>query len=238
MLKLDAISQKARFLGDPQFPSLMGKESYYTRHHTFQSTFQMYSRLALTFPTDRPVAVAGVESRLAATLQSSVAFGVFGAHFYLHRSLLWRRSDEDTLLKPINVTVPSWSWMAYDGAIEYLDIAPGKVDWNTEINLNTCNQLSAPVMDFAVGEMLRDLHRLVFDCRRTAHVRDLKCVVVGRQLLSSRSREDEETRMHYILVVSPVYKEGSCVGYERLGVASVRKAHIAMDDGYVRASLL
>lgn len=63
-------------------------------------------------------------------------YGVFDdkSSSLLPRSLLWRRTDPEQGLKPLRRILPegqlpSWSWMAYDGPIDYLDVPFGEVDW-------------------------------------------------------------------------------------------------------------
>lgn len=66
------------------------------------------------------MAIGGLEKRLIRTFDTMGGYGVFLQ--YLDRSLLWRRKEQ-AWLTPIEYftarTVPSWSWMANEGAIEY-----------------------------------------------------------------------------------------------------------------------
>ena len=208
-------------------------------HGVFQAVFERYSRLELTYDYDRPSAIAGLERRLAEEMASQVAFGVFANRDFgcLHRSLLWRRSDGSRLewIKNPHVRVPTWSWMAYTGAIDYLNPPSTGVEWDRDIALETTTagpakltaELTAPITAFA-AEMTRNPSLLIMDTWTTVDFRSLKCVVVGRepQSLPGSQMEDEA---YHILVVSLVQQNAACPEYERVGVATVQKAHLALE---------
>lgn len=100
----------------------------------FQSLFGRYSELGLTQASDRVPAIAGLEKRLAKGLSTQVQYGIVQEFF--HRSLLWKRSKEEKLVRISYLEqkkVPTWSWMAYAGSISYLDVAREEVDWDRSI---------------------------------------------------------------------------------------------------------
>ena len=218
-------------MGDPQFPDLAMKAN--AQHQVFQTIFRTYSRLELTRVADRPVAIMGVERRLAGAMSSGVAFGVFDHCGHLHRSLLWRRAG-DTLLQRIedeSLGVPTWSWMAFQGAIDYVDVRSPKIMWNSGIALRPPKdgapaELRAPVTAFAVDELLRSPDLLVLDTHLNVNLRTLKCVVVGKEPGPSGS---DPAEVYHVVVVapSPAPPPGGSATYERRGIASVRKIHIA-----------
>ena len=184
-------------------------------------------------------------------------FGVFDRFGYLHRSLLWRRAGDVPLRQIGGVGAPTWSWTAFEGAIDYLDISPLEVEWNTNISFNTSTAqapvLMAPVMEFEINEMLHDQSLLVLDVQRAANVRNIRCVMVGKQ---ERSSGGEEDLVCYVLVVSPMQSTKTPqtpqtpqttqttqttqteLKFERLGVATIRKAHIAIERGSVEGRLI
>lgn len=216
-----------------------------TRHRVFQDVFSTYSRLELTRATDRPVAVAGVARRLAAEIESPVAFGIFARFEWLHRSLLWQRAG-DAPLRYINnqcPQVPTWSWMAYAGPIDYVTVsAAAEVDWNSEISLTTSStgrdELRAPVTSFT-AEMSRSPNLLVLDTCGMANVQNLKCVVVGKALSrSSRCRGEDDEEAYHVIVVSPAQTGTPRIEYERLGIATVYQAHLALDGQTERACII
>jgi len=108
----------------------------------YQDLYKSYSRLDLTNDYDRPMAIDGLQDRLLGTLKTLGGFGVFDEGVkkkgLLRRSLLWHRAESETkTMKRIKFPaarhaisiVPSWSWMAYSGAIEYITPVFGSVDW-------------------------------------------------------------------------------------------------------------
>lgn len=150
-------STTAAFLGDANFPYALRNAPRGKKILQFQKLYEDYSRLDITEPTDRPVAIAGLEERLLAALGVSGGFGVFDEedHSHVHedgdgrgrglfrRSLLWCRGEDTTSLERIKFAsagstsnghntagyVPSWSWMAYSGGISYITPRFGEVDW-------------------------------------------------------------------------------------------------------------
>ncbi|KAK2599937.1 hypothetical protein QQS21_005321 [Conoideocrella luteorostrata] len=126
-------NSKALFLGDPDFPESVRWRRYEDQVSLFQFLCSRYSALGLSVRTDRAVAISGLQERVAGVFASVARYGVFEK--YLHRSLLWQRSARAEL-EPIsyqNNSVPSWSWMAYHGKIEYMHIPFGDVEWVQDI---------------------------------------------------------------------------------------------------------
>jgi hypothetical protein len=66
----------------------------------------------------------------------SSSYGIFREH--LHRNLLWQRTDREKMqqIGYAPGTIPSWSWMAYSGGIQFMDIPFGQVNWNRNLQLN------------------------------------------------------------------------------------------------------
>lgn len=115
----------------------------------FQNLYKTYSSLLFTNPTDRPIAVGGIQRRLLAAFGTRGGYGVFdedvktGQLGLLRRSLLWYRAGDgegNSRLSRIEFStteltnsaapvVPSWSWMAYIGEICFLKLEFGAIDW-------------------------------------------------------------------------------------------------------------
>jgi hypothetical protein len=128
----------ADLLGDPRFPEKVMRASRAMKIAYFQGLFKQYSRLRLTNEKDRPIAIAGLESRLRKAFECEGAYGIFDDWKWpgdglFHRSMLWRRGEEAGD-EPLRLTegsqVPSWSWMAYGGGIDYIDPPFGTADWD------------------------------------------------------------------------------------------------------------
>lgn len=85
------------------------------------------------------MAIAGLLKRLLNTIGVKGGFGILDerdTRGLLRRTLLWHRGAKDTSMKCIDfsqsqaqIAVPSWSWMAYDGGIDYLELGFGHYEW-------------------------------------------------------------------------------------------------------------
>jgi hypothetical protein len=123
LLISNKISAKLSFQSDPEFPHSIRERSKQAQIKLFQSLFADYSNLGITEPRDRPVAIDLLAMALANALDTNVRYGIFEC--FLHRSLLWQWA-QNIPLRQISYDAgkapPSWSWMAYHGPIQYLQI--------------------------------------------------------------------------------------------------------------------
>ncbi|RQM04651.1 hypothetical protein DH86_00003760, partial [Scytalidium sp. 3C] len=129
----------AAFIGDPQFPQILMRAPQGERIIRLQDLYKKYSRLDLSKNYDRPMAIDGLEKRIHRALSTKGGLGIFDEgeqKGLLRRSLLWYRGPDTTTLTPIDFpsdrdisVVPSWSWMAYTGGIDFLDPKFGGMDW-------------------------------------------------------------------------------------------------------------
>lgn len=142
-------------LGDPHFPAkaMSATGSTVQKILFIQSIYRQYSRLHMSFTGDRAVAIRAIEQRLLQGLKVRGGYGILdydlatfasdirtqGVSGTFCRSMLWQRGQQIgdvELLTPIPyavIDVPSWSWMAYMGGIDYMDIPYGDVDWELDI---------------------------------------------------------------------------------------------------------
>ncbi len=167
---------------------------------------------------DRAFAIDGLRARILNTLNSKGGFGVLDPGTrekgLLRRSLLWHRSDKSLPFGPIDFPadrspVPSWSWMACLGGIDYFNPGFGNVEWH---------DLQSPWSGGEKGvhpEMQEDSIALVasvreYDTASTRYAGDIKlvfdkpwvseqlrplCVVLGKEIV-----EDSWQRYYVILV--------------------------------------
>lgn len=167
----------------------------------------------------------------------------------LRRSLLWRRAQDEETLDLItfnnidDVTSnaappPTWSWMAYRGAIEYLDPPFDQIEWETKdiISPWATNALGTWSYSGDVSAEPRGLRVVVrsFD-EMAASTNDsanviidsplltplsgssLKCIILGR--LKSGSEEAVGGRRHFVMLVKQMDSEGNDAHtYLRAGV--------------------
>lgn len=206
----------------------------------YQNLYKQYSRLAFTRWEDRPIAIAGLERRLISDLNTHGGFGVFDdEQSLLRRSLLWQRGKDDkdiptTLRKIIfpanrNLTPPTWSWMAYEGGIDFLELPFGGVDWQkddirspwTLDSSNVCHtidqtttgiELCANAREFNTTKAKPEEFTIVYDIPSN-EVQSLMCIVMGRRIENGVEPEDAR---HYVLFITS--KEGAANVYERVGV--------------------
>ncbi|KAF4634558.1 hypothetical protein G7Y89_g3549 [Cudoniella acicularis] len=194
---------QTQLLGDPQFPKVALRRNHSKRIQLFSLLFETYSKLRLTVATDRSFALSGLQKRLAKNLDTELAWGIIKC--YLHRSILWRRAGDKMMKRiayPPQREVPSWSWMAYEGGISYMDIPPKQVEWTDAVRL--CDrQMQSPnnaidkelrglAIPFSFDEMGKEMWRLVFDERERSDLRALKCIVVGREELAPSINRNEQ----------------------------------------------
>ena len=234
-------SSRMPFLGDPYFPRYQGLQRSSDEVKLFQSLFERYSRLGITDAADRPLAIFGLEQRLAAAFATTCSHGVFER--YLHRSLLWRRSDSARMSRiryPDGEGAPSWSWMAYVGKMEYLSIGAEEVEWSDDVSL-VDDTLRAPVRRFKNCETVRDGANdycvvdiegrptpgwLSLDGKRRFHAKQQKCVVIGRQESAPPPRPragrpvPAENWDLFILIVTPD-RTDKRNAYKRVGVGCI-----------------
>lgn len=201
----------------------------------YQDLYKMYSGLGLTLDTDRPWAINGLQERIIAALGVQGGFGVFfednidgRRRGLLRRSLLWRRADKEDTLTPIKfcpspsgTKVPSWSWMAYTGSIEYIPADFGgtewefvQTQWDSEPNKADDGVLVGEARDY------RDVGHdsmLVFDPSSGSERTVTKCVVLGKQ----KGNMSDEEKIHYVLLVEPDTSSSQMRRYKRVGAGTL-----------------
>ncbi|KAI8711169.1 Protein kinase domain-containing protein [Fusarium sp. LHS14.1] len=244
-------NSKTTFLGDANFPNSFPDYVKGKKIKLYQDLYERYSKLALSYPTDRPIAIRGLERRLRNFLGTRAGYGVFDV--YLRRGLLWQR--EQASLQRIdfsngNESVPSWSWMTYAGSIRYMNVPLGGVEWG-----QWENDVVSPWKDYngvqdggkapnsALKVLVRDIlvsviepsARVFLDEPSRTFGRPFKCVIVGSSK-SSQGQVDIRTT-YYALVVTPLSGQEDRNVYERAGVAFFHGYQIVWDnpgvEGYI-----
>lgn len=227
-------SRKASFLGDANFPHSAEKYVKGLKIEFFQDLYVRYSKLALSFAFDRPIAIKGLENRLLSTFNTTGGYGVLDRYF--HRSLLWKRGG-DTLRRIPNTRgepVPSWSWMAYDGAIDYVSAPGGKVSWLESVKSPFSRATSGLshhedetlALEAPARSVINDVpdESILLDEPTRALSRPMECVVLGS---GSEGSSGNFQRYWAILVQKISNDDGRGGGvYERVGVAVLEGRHI------------
>ncbi|KAF2204221.1 hypothetical protein GQ43DRAFT_453902 [Delitschia confertaspora ATCC 74209] len=226
-------NNEAGIIGDPRFPEVASASRGW-RMVGFQSLYKQYSRLDFTLAEDRPMGIAGLEHRLIKAFNTCGGYGIFDSPGYFQRSLLWKRGkDEETMRRIVfyrdrRIFPPTWSWMAYEGGIDYMDPPFDKVHWETKniaspwtsnVIISSDNswhtgddQKKAYLVGLACNFNSTSEANITLDIPNQSAGRELKCVILGRH----KKSKQEEDRLHYVLVIGRT--TSSKVIYERVGV--------------------
>ncbi|KAI1421302.1 heterokaryon incompatibility protein-domain-containing protein [Xylaria sp. FL1777] len=255
-------NNQAALLGDPKFPKVATDSSKGGRIRLYEHLYKQYSSLQFTRIHDRPLAIAGLEQRLIRAFDTQGGYGVFTRYF--GRGLLWQRdvASAPAGMKPIKFPksqkyqVPSWSWMAYEGAITFMDLPFGEISWedkeihspwstrtpfltSSSRSINSSNttwyttstkeriDLTVIARDFSAS---LDTH-IIYDSGEAPKNRVVKCVIVGRR--KTKVRIDDE-QIHYVLVVA---QKGGAGIYERIGVGSLPGSSITLEGAGLLAQV-
>ncbi|KAM7213460.1 HET domain containing protein [Rhypophila decipiens] len=224
-------NDKASFLGDSNFPAYAVSQFKGKKIKLLQDLYEQYSNKKLSFAKDRPVAIKGLETRLIQTVGGQGGYGVFQNH--LHRYLLWHRGKQplEGIEEFSGGPVPTWSWMAWKGGIEFMrDIPGGTVDWNPKVGWLSpptgANRddpeslfLGAPVFDFTSSY----INGLLLDNGEEHLPPGAKCVVLG---------VTQNQLVCYVLVVirSTAPSAGSMGTWKRIGVGRVAQRHVVTEE--------
>jgi len=216
--------------------------------------FEKFSRCGLSNPTDRSVAISGLEQRLGKVLKTEWRYGIFASYF--HRCLIWQPC-RGQLVKRIASGVPSWSWMAYTGEITFMEIPFEEVSWNLDIegpfessendasgNKAPGARLEAEARELDLNGSDEEWSRLIAgdeeradatrylrfdeaDVTDKLKIESLRYIVVGRDGDWDGLDRDECQFCYYGLVVRPL-EGGAEKEYERVGVGSLRKRDLSI----------
>jgi hypothetical protein len=191
----------------------------------------MYSRLDLTRDYDRATAIASLQQRLIKVMGLQGDYGVFDSSEnpgLLRRSLLWHRPLEHKTLSridyPLKQEVPSWSWMAYSGAIDYFPLTfygfewqPLDASWPGSANAAQDANLIAQVQTLNISAAKPFEALLVYDIPAEVNDKEMMAVSIGLE----KGETSLEDRKHYILVVIPKRLYWKQALYERVGAGYV-----------------
>ena len=231
------------WLGDSKFPRTAARLHEQFSSTMFEEIFAQYSSLGITNLEDRPIAISGLETRLASFYETEGVCGILKK--FLHRSVLWKRAGKivHTGMKPIAFKenkIPSWSWMGYSGEIEYglsLDesyLADLNLDTQNMSILASVNRFSRD-LDFRPDEAVRDDGKLIgwfrFDRTDQEHIDNLHCIVVGDSGINwmdyadvSWAKDLSRKQSYLVILVVPAGREhGNRTAYERRGVGAIHK---------------
>ncbi len=175
--------------------------------------------------------------------------------FFLHRNPLWLRSGLQKMkrIKYGDSKVPSWSWMAYEGGIQFTEVPYGDLDLDLFDDLRFAppqdkTALITKVWKFQgchLGEALSETTRhqildsrgtergwILYDVEDGEDLRGERGVVVARRrridIWSSDSQQLDRWG-YYILVVRQIAGE-----YKRVGIGRVHCGYVSRQEPDVR----
>ncbi|KAI1264021.1 hypothetical protein F5Y18DRAFT_428528 [Xylariaceae sp. FL1019] len=218
----------AAFLGDPEFPRIIMSASQGEKIIRFQNLYKTYSQLEFSNAVDRAIAVNGIQNRLLEAFGTRGGYGVFdedvqtGQLGLLRRALLWYRPKQTELTRidfPDSMPVPSWSWMAYMGGIDFLHLEFGQADWVKFQspwggNATATTRFTDGTRNLSLwgrAQSISDLYAadtLYFDDSTRTRRTNTRCMVLG---IDKRGGVTSE-RVHYVILVEPM------VSLQQLGV--------------------
>jgi hypothetical protein len=207
-----------------------------------QSLLEDYSKRSLSEPTDRAVALFGLAARIASALDCKENYGIFD--LYLHRNLLWQRSDLQNMIQRIEYksrNVPSWSWMAYTRGIEFINVNLSQLDVinNLRFDKRDKQALITNVWEFQDCHLKEKkkaesqaARREILDSCETERGWIMYNVEGGEDLLSERSVVvGRMNREYYMLIVRQTAVESE---YKRVGTGMVQQGYISRQEADVR----
>jgi hypothetical protein len=190
------------FWSDPEFPMSLKGRGGTAKIQLFQLLFKKYSNSCLTKMTDRPIAVKSLASALAQAIRyCQVENGIFNRPPFLQRSLLWYRDEkiDDYRIdfKRTNISPPqTWSWMAYHGSIDYLEVGKGVVQWNMSVQLSKTTTDSPGILTCRVAKLELQALETKQEGRHGPHRLSRKAVN-PHQKPGSRKSGQEDTVHHH-----------------------------------------
>ncbi|EHA21142.1 hypothetical protein ASPNIDRAFT_54678 [Aspergillus niger ATCC 1015] len=245
------------YLLDPRFPERLISAGYKSAALFLQELIADYSRRDLTFPKkDKVIAFSGIAERIKEALSTEVRYGVFRC--FLPRLLLWKRAgmENDQIIYD-NDRVPSWSWMLYNGKIDFLTQSDLQVPRNQSLSFDNSERginievrqledcytrerdgehiIFTKTKKFEVTtevEVTKEVEVgiLHFDMGSAAEVESRNCVVIA---MSQDDDKDDPNKDYYVLAVQRTSGEEE---YERLGVGRVRACYVS--KGSISGKLL
>ncbi|KAK7177758.1 TOL-like protein [Paraphaeosphaeria sporulosa] len=237
------------FILDPSFPNRLLESGKGRTLNCISFLFQEYSKRNLTMPSDRSVAISGLVDPVADALDCHSAYGTFQKYF--HRNLLWQASDGKMEEIAYDYHMPSWSWMAYSGGIQFLGVSLHDVDWVDHLQFDKeCNYaIIADLGRFHNCAMEPDGDHFVilslftgrekgwirYDVENGKDLGDERCFVIGRTEEYYKTTEERygtmtevytPTEKYYILVARPTSTSGE---YRRVGIGLVNSDRIVKE---------
>ncbi|KAK3994574.1 heterokaryon incompatibility protein-domain-containing protein [Cladorrhinum sp. PSN332] len=239
LIKLLPPFGKQYFILDPQFPNRLGSSGSRRIVEFIQFLFQKYSVSGITKETDRVVAIDSLITRINQVLRTDSYYGIF--RLFLGSLLLWKRTQENG--PPIQYTtdqvVPSWSWMAYSGGIDFilgptnyflvprrkdLDFSGGGRELNVKVrNFGASCRVEKREEKYVILNGTEEVKTLWFNMADQIQFKDCNCVVIG----ALEDGKEDARKDYYVIVIRETAGRGR--RYKRVGVGKVEAKHVSME---------
>ncbi|KAF2998907.1 hypothetical protein E8E13_005602 [Curvularia kusanoi] len=254
----------AQVLGDGNFPHVLYKSRYPDKIKHIQEIYKKYTKSALANATDRPIAIEGLQQRILQRWRDVDGdFGIFDdgiGRGILCLTLLWRRHADQPVMSRIdfsksstNMAIPSWSWMAYMGRIDFYDeIGCDTCVWNTVgspwapngngLEIDSASEIAEMVLsargrthDFTAAnadevDLRFDMFDFDFDAQDPPLPSGSLCVVLG--IAKGTGKESE--RLNCVLIVAPASEQYDTTVYERIGVGLLPAKCLGPESAQIR----
>ncbi|KAK4207642.1 hypothetical protein QBC37DRAFT_298305 [Rhypophila decipiens] len=197
-----------------------------------------YSISDLSFNTDWDVTISSLVKRMGQVFETEVRFGIFRCFGSI---LLWRRTQEEKTAPVLyeGRTVPSWSWMAYSGGINFIidrtdrlhvprskDLDFTKDGKALKVQVRTFHgncQMEKREEEYALVDGTKTVGFLWFDVADLIHFKDCNCVVVS---MIWDYEEKDARKTYHVLIVR---KGSGRRRYKRLGVGKVEAQYVSRE---------
>jgi hypothetical protein len=143
--------------------------------------------------------------------------------------------------------VPSWSWMAYSGGIQFMDIPLGEVDWADNLRFDeececdhaiianlwafhNCTMESSEAQYAVLDAGGAKIGWIQYDVEEGEGLGKEWCIVVGKHRIEVDDEVDDDddnaldNEECYILIVRPKSVDAE---YRRVGVGMIRSGYVA-----------
>lgn len=211
-----------------------------------QDLYEQYSALAFTNSWDRPVAILGLQERLAMAFKTDAAYGFFTPYFA--RLLLWKRKESRAMVRIMQQPgsrhrPPTWSWFSKEGAIKYMELEFQKVKWTTGEFENPLEGIEANSPAKEAVTLRGRARRLsiakqdllasaTYDHEEEFEVDDLRCVIIGQDKVESFTSPAKSPVKYHVLIIHQVGLLETDI-YERVGVASLQLEQVAVESSWI-----
>ncbi|CAG5158159.1 uncharacterized protein ALTATR162_LOCUS5014 [Alternaria atra] len=139
--------------------------------------------------------------------------------------------------------VPSWSWMAYSGGIQFMDIPLGEVDWIDHLRFDEEREYGHAIIAnlWTFQNCMIEVHEaqhavldpsrvkrgwMQYDVEGGEDIRKEDCVVMGR-----RRKSNSDIEEYYVLVVRSTSVDGE---YRRAGVGLIQSDYVVAQRTNIR----